>query len=123
MTGAARRGKGQAAGLGAQATVSAAPSQKGAESALSRNRHTQRPVDKAFQFHGAALMNLPDFFQRKLPGQYHPVGSQLPQQFRSRRSVKAHLRGSVQRQFRSPAPQQSKQAHILHQHGIHRQGA
>ena len=123
MAGAPRRGKGQAAGLGAQAPVAAAASQQGAEQALPRNGHAQRPVDKALQLDGAGLVDLLNLPQGHLPGEHGPLRPQVPQQLHPRRGVEAHLGGGVQGQLGRPLPQQREQPHVLHQHGVHRQGA
>ena len=112
------RVKGQPAGTGAAAPVSASPAQKGAHIALAADAHAQGPVHKDLGFDGTFLGDMADLLPAQLPGQDDPGKSHICQGQGPFQALDAHLGGTVKGQPRRNLPGQLGHAQILHDEGV-----
>ena len=110
---------GQAAGLGAGATVAAAPPNDGGHLALAAVAHAQRAVDERFDLDGAFLADFGDLPARKLAREHRARHAEPCRFLNARERVQAHLRRGVQRHVGNNFLQRRQNAPILHQDRVH----
>ena len=109
----------QAAGLGALAPVSAAPSDHGGEIALPGIAHAQRPVDKYLHLNGAVLADIGDLVMAQLPGQYHPGDAHFRRTKYAVEIMHRHLGAGMNGHIRRQRPHQLTYPQILHQNRVY----
>ena len=110
---------GQTAGLGARATVAAAPPDDGRHLALAAVTHAQRAVDKRFDLDGAIRADFADLPTRKLAREHRARHVEPCRFLNARERVQAHLRRGVQRHVGNDFLQRRQNAPVLHQDRVH----
>ena len=110
--------EGQAAGLGAQAPVAAAPTEQRREITLAGYAPAEGAVDKYLQLTAEARAG-GDFLRRHLPGQDHPAKAGFPQPRDPLGSVAGELGGGMQGHLRGGGAQTPGEAPVLHDQRIH----
>ena len=88
---------GQTAGLGAGATVAAAPPDDGGHLTLAAVTHAQRAVDERFDLNGAFFADLGNFLTVQLAREHRARHAEPCRFLNARERVQAHLRRGVQR--------------------------
>ena len=110
---------GQAAGLGAGPPVAASSADNGAHPALAGVAHAQGPVDKHLDLCGTVPGDDRDVPAAQLPGQYHPLQTQLRRAAGAAQGVQAHLGAGVEGNIGRNFPGQPPDAPILDEDSVH----
>ena len=99
-------------------SVCTAASQRFTGEALPGIRHTECTVDECFQLDRRLAVNPADFIDRQFSRQDHSFNSELFRNGNALGTGERHLRRSMDPQILSDLAYQSRDAQILHQHGI-----